>query len=84
MLKDVLVAVGVLEGNVFKFDVSLDVLPVFTLRLEHISVFCDDFGRVRYVRFGFDKVCETLDVYLNHDELRDGVDNPAYRSHDAH
>ena len=83
MLENVLVAVGVAEGHIVKFDVALHFFPIFTLRLKHVAVNGNDFVAVRNIGTNGKQICETFDVDLRCYQVGNRVYNPANGFHHA-
>ena len=71
VLQNVLAAVRIAEGHVLKFDVAVQRLPVFLLRMEGVAVDRLDLRRVAHLRLLVQKVGDALDGGLQGDKLRD-------------
>ena len=83
MLQHVLTAVRIAEGDVLKFNIAIQRLPVFLFRVEHVAVLLCNLRRVAHVGFGLHELCEALDVDLHVDERGNDLYEPLHRLHHA-
>ena len=81
MLKHAVVAVGIGKADIVEFNVPVQLLPVFTLRLKGVAVFRNDLRSVCNVGLCFKQLCHALYVDLSVDKRRNRVDDPDKRLH---
>ena len=65
----------------FEFYISLDGFPVFSLRIETVAVFCDDFLAVCNSWLQVKQVREPSDIYLSLNQKRQHFHKPSYGLH---
>ena len=70
MLQNIFFSVRIHERNVFKHDISPDLLPVLFLRVKRVPVFLNDFLFIHHIRFLLQQIHYPFDIRLTGYQIR--------------
>ena len=81
MLQNILFSIRIAEGNIPELYISVQGLPVFLLRMEGVPVTLCDLTPVCHIRLCMKKPRQSLNVYLNGNKRRNGLNDILDRIH---